>query len=146
MEVEGYSNYLIYADGRVYSQKAKIFLKPRVHTNGYLRYMLKRTDFYVHRLVATYYIPNPNNLSYVDHIDRDKTNNNVENLRWVTPRTNNWNKNTNNEHINITETTFGHYMLRFKRQNEYIFCKTFHTLEEAIIARDNFFDKNPKLR
>ena len=42
----------------------------------------------VHRLVASF-IPNPKNLPYIDHIDRDKTNNNISNLRWVTPRENN---------------------------------------------------------
>tara|TARA_B100001564_G_scaffold312798_1_gene285894 strand:- start:440 stop:1009 length:570 start_codon:yes stop_codon:yes gene_type:complete len=42
----------------------------------------------VHRLVALF-IPNPKNLPFVDHIDRDKTNNNISNLRWVTPRENN---------------------------------------------------------
>lgn len=42
----------------------------------------------VHSLVASF-IPNPKNLPFVDHIDRDKTNNNISNLRWVTPRENN---------------------------------------------------------
>jgi hypothetical protein len=36
-----------------------------------------------HRLLALQYIPNPDNLPEVDHIDRDKYNNNIENLRWV---------------------------------------------------------------
>lgn len=42
----------------------------------------------VHRLVALF-IPNPNNLPFIDHIDRDYVNNNISNLRWVTPRENN---------------------------------------------------------
>lgn len=43
---------------------------------------------YIHRLVAQTFIPNPDNLTDVDHIDGDKDNNNVENLRWCTHKQN----------------------------------------------------------
>ena len=42
----------------------------------------KQTKHYVHRLVAEAFIPNPENLSDVDHIDCVKSNNHVSNLRW----------------------------------------------------------------
>lgn len=47
----------------------------------------------IHRLVAEYFIPNPNNYDEVDHIDRNKQNNHISNLRWVTSSMNNLNKN-----------------------------------------------------
>ena len=42
----------------------------------------------IHRLVAEAYIPNPENLPQVDHIDNDKTHNYINNLQWITNRDN----------------------------------------------------------
>ena len=88
MEIEDYRKYLIYKDGRVYSKKSNIFLKPRKDTNGYLCVDLckngKRKTFRIHRLVAIHFIDNLENKPCVDHIDGNKKNNNIDNLRWVT--------------------------------------------------------------
>ncbi len=49
---------------------------------------VKQTKEYVHRLVAEAFIEKPNNVSEVDHIDCNKENNHVDNLRWVTRQEN----------------------------------------------------------
>lgn len=56
----------------------------------------KRKTYHVHRLVAIMFIPNLYNKSFVDHMDTDKTNNRVNNLRWVTPKENMNNDETKN--------------------------------------------------
>ena len=64
-------------------------LKSWLHTTGYMRVALGRNNFfYVHRLVAQYFLPNPENLPQVDHIDGNRTNNLLNNLRWVSAKQN----------------------------------------------------------
>lgn len=93
-------DYLIYNDGRLYSKKKNRFLKGKVDNVGYQVYALAIGDklsvsgkklrkmLYAHRLVAEYFLPNPNNLPYVHHKDGNKLNNHVDNLAWVSPQEN----------------------------------------------------------
>lgn len=75
-----------------YSWHPERILKGRNDTKGYLRVVLYKDQmskgFKVHRLVAVAFIPNSENKPEVDHINRDKIDNSVNNLRWVSHKEN----------------------------------------------------------
>jgi hypothetical protein len=69
------------------------------HT-GYFHFTINSTSYKLHRVVALQFVPNPDpaRFPFVDHIDRNKTNNNINNLRWVTHAFNNRNLKSNTRH------------------------------------------------
>lgn len=86
--VLGLENYYATDCGDIYSRKTGRFKKLTQFKNwaGYMRVGLfvnnKRVTYSVHRLIALTFIKNPNNLPQVNHIDGNKSNNNVNNLEW----------------------------------------------------------------
>lgn len=80
--------YYISDKGRFYSTFTKRIIKEQTDHKGYKYVEIGRKKYKVHRLVAKYFIPNPDNLPQVNHKDCDKSNNNVSNLEWVTNREN----------------------------------------------------------
>ena len=67
--------------------------------NGYICICLNQKTYYKHVVIAKQFIPNPNNLSDVDHINRDKGDYHIENLRWVSRSENCKNKNSTNHKV-----------------------------------------------
>lgn len=65
-----------------------ILLDWTIDRKWYLRIKIKWKVQKIHRLVAIHFIPNPNNLPQVNHIDWDKLNNNANNLEWCTSKEN----------------------------------------------------------
>lgn len=149
--IEGHSEYMISSLGRVKSTKRKndIILSPSKKNNGYLQVSLCNNDMThyisIHRLVGLHFIPNPDNKPHIDHINHDKEDNTVNNLRWVTVSENAINKSTKSKinEKNIRLSYNNHFRVTIKRNYVYVFDKTYKTLEDAIENRDNFL-KNYK--
>ena len=99
-ELTDYPGYYITEEGNIFSKKYGDLRerKTTISSRGYeyviLRINGKSVSRSIARLVAQTYIENPEHLPEVDHIDRNKTNNNVVNLRWVDRRTNLLNRGT----------------------------------------------------
>ena len=86
--VKGYENlYKINRNGDIYSCWYKKNIIPQETEDGYLWVKLSneegRKKYRLHRLLSIQFIDNPDNLPEVDHIDRNKNNNSISNLRWV---------------------------------------------------------------
>lgn len=85
------NKYLISTEGEVISlQRGKPYkIKYQTDISGnYFRACLGDKHYLVHRLVAITFIPNPDDLPEVNHIDGDKHNNKASNLEWVTRQQN----------------------------------------------------------
>ena len=119
MEIQDFNDYLIYPDGRVFSKKSNIFMKLG-DVNGYRHVGIWNNEgkkqLYVHRLVAIHYIPNPENKPEVDHKNRIRDDNRVENLRWATIS-----ENEDNKGIQKRNNTGFMWLTRCKTRNIYCF-------------------------
>ena len=162
MNFKEIDNYIIYEDGRIFSKKFNRFIKStldkrkdRPINKCYYKVCLykngKRYTKSIHRLVAEAFIPNPNNLEMVDHIDQNPQNNDITNLRWCSRSTNTLNTGVQKNNrlgekfISIKKVkTYIYYRFGIRQGNKYVISKFFKTLEEAIIFRNEWLKENPK--
>lgn len=148
--IKDYPNYLVSNLGNIMSLN---FNKTRIQKiltplllNNYPSVILWNKDgkktFYIHRLVAQEFIPNIENKKEIDHINQNKQDCRVNNLRWYTSSENKLNRtlskisNINQKNISYIESN-KLYQVQIQR-NKKKFHKTFYTLEEAIKSRDEF--------
>lgn len=88
-KIPGFENYDINECGQIrgWFHEEPFILKTKLDRYGYEQVQLtkdkKRYWVTVHRLVAITFVPNPNNLETVNHIDHNTTNNHYKNLEWL---------------------------------------------------------------
>ena len=87
-KIQGFENYSVSDFGNVRNDKTGKIKNVNVDIKGYVRVNLssktERKNKFIQRLVARAFILNPENKPQVDHIDNNRANNNIKNLRWTT--------------------------------------------------------------
>jgi len=139
--IDGYENYSVSSTGDVRNDTTGRIMKQKLD-NGYCRLCLcknnKKKFHLIHRLVSIAFIPLEVGRDCVDHIDGDKTNNSLTNLRWCTRQ-----ENQRNLPINKTNTsgvkgvTFANkkWRAQIRIDGKKIHLGLYETIEEASRAR-----------
>ena len=132
-------------NNQVFGHKKKKYLKPTTNDKRYYEMKLYKNNkgkiFKLHRLIYETYNGSIPDKMEIDHIDNDRQNNNIENLRVVTHSENQWNRKTQKNNLStgykcIYKTKHNTYKVQITINKKVIYYKTFKTLEEAIINRD----------
>lgn len=151
-----YPNYEISNLGNCRNIKTKRILIPVKMKIGYMCYKLSYTNednkrkqitVFQHRLIGVHHIPNPNNKPHIDHIDGNKQNNNINNLRWV-----NRSENLRNQKKADNKTSIYKGVFYDKTRKKWRSCievnklrkelGRFETEKEASDARDNYIKEH----
>lgn len=88
-------------DGKIWSVEYQCFLPQSIDSDGYMNVHVHSQYWRVHRLVAETFLPNPENLPEVDHINHDRSDNRIENLRWISRLDNMRNLERGNKSVKI---------------------------------------------
>ena len=142
--IEGCETYSVSDFGNMKNNTTGYILKNSIESAGYglvvLMHNKKKHYFKTHRLVATSFIENPEGKLCIDHINNDKMDNNVNNLRWTTHT-----ENCQNRKINKNNTSSVKGVSYDKKTNKWqayiyidglkIYLGKFTNLEDAKQAR-----------
>ena len=88
--IKNFPSYAVNCEGKVLNIKTRRYLSPLINKDGYYTVYIankkhkKRKRISIHRLVASCFLENPENLPEVHHRDSNKVNNHVFNLQWIT--------------------------------------------------------------
>lgn len=171
------TNYEVSNRGEVRKTATNHYLSQSKTHKGYCQVNIKsdsgkRKSCYVHRLVAQAFVPNPQNKPSVNHKDFDPSNNNIENLEWVTIAENNlWSvdnvkkaragiertketrRKISEKHIArharpyppyIYKKEYG-YEFRIARKGKRVYSKGCKTLEETIEYKEKWINENKEV-
>lgn len=108
-------------------------LKQRLSNSGYLYVSIKGKNYYIHRLLAEAYIPNPEHKREVNHKDLNKLNNDLDNLEWVTSSENVIHAKKNCKRKSKTSSNSG---VLYNDKNK---VKEFYSLQQAKIYCKKYF-------
>ena len=143
--IPDYPTYAITQEGYVRDLRTGE-LKDGHSCNGYRRINLTNPTgsklISIHRLVGLTFIPNPDNLPEIDHIDRNPANNRVENLRWANDFTQNQNKGNQKNNISGYKNIScedNYFRVLITRNGKSIVRKRFQHLKDAVIFRDEMY-------
>lgn len=141
-EVKDFNNYSVSTKGRVRSHITHTNLKPilwgdyyHVSLNNRVEKNILKT---IHQLVAQAFIENPEKYPWIDHKDRNKLNNTVDNLRWANPSMNNQNKTKFGKKSRYFGVSFqkGRYIASIQHNFVQYYLGGYDTEEEAAMAYD----------
>ena len=69
-------------------KKTKIPVRDHINHKGDVYVYLNRVQYFKDRIIANHFIDNPNNLPCIEHINHNKEDNRIENLRWISQQEN----------------------------------------------------------
>ena len=143
--IEGFENYSVSDHGNVRNNKTRRIMKKCVFTDGYVVVRLSTENKVsclkkVSILVAQAFLHNVENKPCVDHVDNNRTNNNILNLRWATSQENNRNASMRKDNTSGVKGVAWHkasqkWQSQIKIDGIQIHLGTFKNLEDAKQAR-----------
>lgn len=150
-DIPGYEDlYQISEFGEVYNKKNGRELMGWIDSKGYRTVDLTnesgRLKLRVHRILAELFIPNPKNKSHIDHINNNKSDNRLCNLRWATPSENNTNrlklKNNTSGYTGVSVINDGgyNYWLAIIEKNKSKITKCFPFTDQGLLDAATWYN------